>query len=913
MPLPEWQNISRYSSQVISHLPELTDLAVAEVDAGGVILSINALGQRSWDWQEGARLPNAILIALSEMKEGESLLLPVKPGGLVLLGIRMAGRRGWLLVGYLSREEVLAERASSFRSLIEKIPVLVTRMRADGTVLYANAEAQNMTGYGTEEVVGRPFWLAVVHPEDRWKLMGALRRAAEGEKTIVGVRFLTKWQGPRLAEIHLYPDVQHEEAQIEGVVFDVTERSEVEEALFQSEALYRTFLEQSPIGMLHLDTAGTVTFENYQFRQIVGESVEAAWIGRALTGIPGLDPHLHPLVARMLETGASFHSEEVLFDSRETGTRLHLVVHGSPIRHPEGDIVGGVLMVEDVTQQRRRDEELLLRDRYGEAEAALRKAALADPNVDAFLHEAARVLGETMRADRLTLLVNSPVTGYCAGRTVWQPSGLDGLRPVVIRQQAYPSLQQLETERTSLYLPDASADADGLLKATGAQEAVWMPFYEEGQLGGFVLCERTEQGERRWQEMERHLMDQIVRLFETLWTGALMESRYRHIVGSIQDCLFNFTFAEDGTRRYLFVTEQVEVLLGYTPEEVVARGARGLRWRDQVVLPEDRDEVRAHDQALRSGRESRVTYRVQHRGGEIRWLQEQGTPEVDVTGHITVSGIMTDVTEQKAAEAVLLEAKQQAESANRLKSSFIATMSHEIRTPMGATNGFAELLSHELEEYEARTGQALPPQVDEFLQAIRENTQKLLSLVNDLFDLSNLEVGSIRLDRTPVSLHEVVGRAAGKVQGMLAQKPVTLEMDLAADDLAVQADPQRLEQVLDNLLSNAAKFTQEGAVTVRTRMRGDDVVVEIEDTGVGIAPEYQAQLFSPFMQEDNRLNRRFEGTGLGLALVKRLLDLMGGRIEVDSTKGEGSCFRVLLPAAGGAAARRPQLRTGERS
>src|SRR5690606_33556762 len=153
----------------------------------------------------------------------------------------------------------------------------------------------------------------------------------------------------------------------------------------------------------------------------------------------------------------------------------------------------------------------------------------------------------------------------------------------------------------------------------------------------------------------------------------------------------------------------IATLVGYTPDELVARDRPALRWEEAVVYDEDRAEVRAHDETLRGGAESRVTYRVRHRNGALRWLHEHGTPQPDPTGHTIVSGIVTDVTEQKIAEAVLREAKQQAESANQLKSAFIATMSHEIRTPMGAVNGFAELLARELAELEEGTGTALPP------------------------------------------------------------------------------------------------------------------------------------------------------------------------------------------------------------
>lgn len=899
MAFPEWKIISGFDSQVIRRLPETADLAVAEVDGAGQVLSINSFGKRAWGWNGGKRIPNSAFIGLSELRAGASGLLPIKVGGLTVFGIRVETTGGWLLIGYSPDDERVAANGSGFKSLIEKMPVSITMLHVDGTVIYANAEVERMTGYDLDEINGRSFWLEVVHPEDRWKLMGALRRAIEGERAVVGVRFLTKRRGPRLAEMHLYSTRHETEIVLEGVVFDVTERSEVEEALFQSEALYRTFLEQSPIGMLHLDSAGTVTFENHQFRQIVGESAEDAWIGRTIYSIEGLETRLFPLLRKMLDHGKAFHGEEAAY--RRRGAVQYLAVHGSPIQHPEGGIVGGVLMIEDRTEERRREEELHLRNRYAAAESALRKAALSDANEDAFLHEAAAILGETAKADRVHLLLNNASADCCTNRARWWAEAEDEPESLVIMQHEHDVLDEITQSRTILYVSARSTkQAQVLLEMTGASESVWAPFYDEDQLGGFALFERTgvttNGAPTAWHDTEQGLMDQLVRLFETLWTWILAGNRYRHITSTIDDCLFNFTFNEDGERRYLFVTSQIRALTGYSIDEIAARGEGFIEWSDVIVHEDDREAVDMHDETLRKGRESRITYRVQHRNGSVRWLQEHATPQQDAMGDVIVSGILTDVSEQKAAEAVLKESKQQAESANRLKSAFIATMSHEIRTPMGAVNGFAELLTRELAEVEDAAGEPLPEQVTEFLQAIRENSQKLLMLVNDLFDLSNLEVGSINLRRISIPLHEIIMRSTSKIAVALSQKGLDLRVDLDESDPMVLGDPQRLEQVIDNLLSNAAKFTDEGSVTVRTRARKDGrAEVEVADTGVGMSDEYLSSLFTPFVQEDSRLNRRFEGSGLGLSLVKRLLVLMEGEIEVESEKGEGSTFRIILP------------------
>ncbi len=229
----------------------------------------------------------------------------------------------------------------------------------------------------------------------------------------------------------------------------------------------------------------------------------------------------------------------------------------------------------------------------------------------------------------------------------------------------------------------------------------------------------------------------------------------------------------------------------------------------------------------------------------------------------------------------------------QLKNVFIAMMSHEIRTPLGVMNGYAEILGQELSEYEATTGNQLPPQIKEFVSAIHENAQRLLGMVNELFDLSNMR----QLRLSPIPLYDTLIPVAEKAGRILRDKGVEFNMNLSAESPMIMGNQKRLEQVLKNLLSNAVKFTQSGSVSLQIRIEDKFVVIELTDTGIGISQEYLDKLFTPFIQEDARLNREFSGTGLGLALAKLLIDLMHGRIEAESQKGKGSTFRIYLPAA----------------
>lgn len=244
---------------------------------------------------------------------------------------------------------------------------------------------------------------------------------------------------------------------------------------------------------------------------------------------------------------------------------------------------------------------------------------------------------------------------------------------------------------------------------------------------------------------------------------------------------------------------------------------------------------------------------------------------------------------------VLLQAKKEAEASDRGKTAFIATMSHEIRTPLGAVNGFSQLLQKELEDFEEELTTDIPEQIYEFVSAISERSQKLQALVHDLFELSNIEMGKTSIQLARVSVAASLRAAVEKIRPSAERKGLRLNLSVHDNELHILGESRRLNQILDNLLSNAVKFTDEGEINVLLKSVNDSAVVEIEDTGVGIAASYLDQLFEAFSQEEDWRNRKYQGTGLGLALVKRLVEMMNGKVSAKSQKGKGSTFTLSFP------------------
>jgi CheY-like chemotaxis protein len=252
-------------------------------------------------------------------------------------------------------------------------------------------------------------------------------------------------------------------------------------------------------------------------------------------------------------------------------------------------------------------------------------------------------------------------------------------------------------------------------------------------------------------------------------------------------------------------------------------------------------------------------------------------------------------------EAELQQAKAAAESASRTKSDFLASMSHEIRTPMNAIMGIADLL--------AKT--ALSPEQDKYVQIFRRAGDNLLNLINDILDLSKVEASQLELERTGFSLNDHLEKVTEMVAGRAQEKGLALGCEIAPNvptDLV--GDPTRLRQVLLNLLGNAIKFTESGEVSLRVTPDTDSSVptalrFTVSDTGIGIPGEKLGQVFERFTQADSSTTRRFGGSGLGLTISKRLVELMGGRIWAESRVGEGSIFAFAVPFEIWAAANRP--------
>ena len=402
-----------------------------------------------------------------------------------------------------------------------------------------------------------------------------------------------------------------------------------------------------------------------------------------------------------------------------------------------------------------------------------------------------------------------------------------------------------------------------------------------GEIGVLVDITQRKQIESELEQHRSHLealvQERSRRLMET-------EARASHILNASADGLYGV----DAEGRITFINPAACALLGYASEQILGRFAHSLFHHSKPDgSPYPFVECPTHN-ALRLGQDAPID-------NEVYWHAEgHEVPVMCATHPMVRDGLvvgavtsLVDVSAQRAAAQAREQALQAAENLARLRREFLANVSHEIRTPLNGVLGFAEI--------GVRNFQYPEKALNAFNQILGSG-KRLLRVINDILDFSNIEAGKLRIEKTETILTDVVSQAVENVGAAAQAKGLALRVNLDPElPQTCLGDPQRLGQVLLNLLSNAVKFTQTGSVSLSLSRQGDKLVFKVADTGIGMDAEQLSQVFDPFLQADGSTTRKFGGTGLGLAIAKRVLELMGGGIRVESRLGVGSLFEFTVP------------------
>lgn len=359
------------------------------------------------------------------------------------------------------------------------------------------------------------------------------------------------------------------------------------------------------------------------------------------------------------------------------------------------------------------------------------------------------------------------------------------------------------------------------------------------------------------------------------------EAQFRSLITNIPGIAYRCLNVENWPM--VFISDAVENITGYPASDYI--GATPKRHFYQHVHPDDLEQI---GNQVVTDQVFKLEYRIYNANGDIRWLLGYGAhvDGIDIQDK-WLDGFIMDITDRKEMEQSLLIAKDKAEQAASARSAFLANMSHEIRTPMNAIIGFSDILLDD----------SLPAEQQKHLRTINQSAKSLLHLLNDVLDSAKLDKGKFDLELRDFSVIEEIDSVVSTLWLQASSKDLFLNVNVSADvAISYHGAPDRIRQVLTNLIGNAIKFTAEGGVSIDVSVKPSGCIeFAINDTGIGMTPEQLALVFDAFAQADASMNRRFGGTGLGTTISKQLVELMGGKITAKSTFGQGSCFGFTLP------------------
>lgn len=405
-----------------------------------------------------------------------------------------------------------------------------------------------------------------------------------------------------------------------------------------------------------------------------------------------------------------------------------------------------------------------------------------------------------------------------------------------------------------------------------------IPIVFEGNLLGVLCCEETH-NQREWQLEDLHFGKTIAEIIAIMIEQSARQKAEKALQESEERLRFITQKAIDGI---LSVTDKGEItswnygaeqMFGYTEFEMLGKPLHTVILQDNL----HKGEIAAKPIELKG----------KHREGHIFPVEVSHTRWKSRELYFDTI-IVRDITERKENEKRLIRAMREAKAANEAKSEFLSTISHELRTPLNAIIGFNQCLLMEMDG-------AINAQQQESLKKIEKSAFHLLSLINDVLDLAKIEANKVDLETSPQNIVELTHSCLEEIQPLIKQKKLTLIQKIPSSPILIEMDPIRMRQVLLNLLSNAVKFTGTGSIIVTVLNDVHHVEIHIQDTGIGLTAEEMSKIFHPFTQADSSITRKYGGTGLGLVISKKIIDLHGGTITIQSEKGQGSTFIVSLP------------------
>ncbi len=778
------------------------------------------------------------------------------------------------------RAQTLLEKGALQSAIFNSANFSSIATDAKGVIQIFNVGAERMLGYVAADVMGRVTPADISDPRELVMRAAELSaelgtpiapgfealvfKASRGIEDIYELTYVRK-DGSRFPAVVSVTALRDAEDAILGYLLigtDNTARKQAEEALLKAGALQRAIFNSANFSSIATDASGVIQIFNVGAERMLGYA--AAEVISKITPADISDPR--ELVVRAealsveLGTPIAPGFEALVFKAsrgiediyeltyiRKDGTRFPAMVSVTALRDAQDAIIGYLLIGTDNTARRQvEDERQRLDQRLRDQQFYTR--SLIESGIDALMTtDPSGIITDVNKQTEV-------LTGCTRDELIGAPFKGHFTDPE--RAEAGIKLVLSKKKVSDYELTACARDGKKTVVSYNATT-----FYDRDRvLQGVFAAARDVTDQKQASQYARSLLEASLDPLVTISPA-----------GKITD-----------------VNEGSVKVTGVSREKLI-----GTDFSDYFTEPEMARE--GYQRVFADGFVTDYPLTLRHYGGRLIDVLYNASVYKDVHGAVLgVFAAARDVTVQKQAEVELQKAKAAAESANDTKSAFLASMSHEIRTPMNVIMGIVDLL--------AKT--SLSPEQDKYVQVFRRAGDTLLNLINDILDLSKVEASQLELERTQFSLSELLEKVIEMVEVKAREKELALVCETAPDTRThLVGDPTRLQQVLLNLLGNAVKFTESGHVYLRVMPEADSAVptalrFTITDTGIGIADDKLSRVFEPFTQADSSTTRRFGGSGLGLTISRRLVELMGGRIWATSTVGRGSVFSFVVPFEG---------------
>ena len=745
-------------------------------------------------------------------------------------------------------EHSLKLPAEMFRQLAETSDAVIW-LASDGALTYLNPAGARLFGSPAEAFVAdRQAILECIHPDDRERFAACLKEGhgSANQRFRIVISNEVRWFQTVANPL---PE-DGSPSQVAGIGFDVTDEVREELARAESTAVLEALVEDIPMNVLRKDTRGRIVFANRRYCESTHCQLHDL-IGK--TDFDLFPAHLAKKYTdddrEVMESGRPF--EDVEEHINNDGQKVYVQVLKSPVYEPDGTLVGLQVLFWDATDRE-------------EAQAQLKYERY-------LLH---------------SLLDNIPDSIYFkdtnsrfvqVSRSMAVKFQVDDPENVVGKSDS----DFFATEHVHIALQDERELMEGVTSIIKKEEQEsWLDRDDTWASTTKMVLRDTEGKIVGTFGISRDITD------EKLAKAQL--ARERDLLRTIIDNIPDFVFVKDRAGRFILANEALITSLGVDSNaDLVGKTDY------DFSPPEHACEYVADDQIVMRSGDSLLDVEETARGtdGNDVCLLMSKVPLRDESGNVWgLVGIGRNITRRKEAQEELQQAMETANEANQAKSAFLANMSHEIRTPMNAIIGMTDLVM----------GTELEPSQREFLSIVKQSGQSLMAVIDDILDFSKIEAGKLDLDATHFDLRNELGDTMKSMSFRAHEKHLELAFRVEPNvPSMLYGDAGRLRQILVNLIGNAIKFTHEGEVVVEVRCVSEtqskaDLQFSVRDTGVGIPPDKCLTIFQEFEQADTSTTRRFGGTGLGLAISSRLVELMDGRIWVESKPDHGSTFHFTV-------------------